>query len=56
MTKTLSNFLQGNITKWLKKGDKILPGEVLCEVPTPTFLGQKVLLFLLLKSFAKWKL
>lgn len=26
---------QGNIAKWLKKeGDKVAPGEVLCEVET----------------------
>jgi hypothetical protein len=27
--------LQGNIARWLKKeGDKVAPGEVLCEVET----------------------
>ena len=31
-------FLQGNIAKWVKKeGDKVSPGEVLCEVETVRF-------------------
>jgi hypothetical protein len=39
VSKHLLNFLQGNIAKWVKKeGDKVAPGEVLCEVETVSFL------------------
>lgn len=35
LTKCLCIDMQGNIARWLKKeGDKIAPGEVLCEVET----------------------
>lgn len=31
--------MQGNIARWLKKeGDKVSPGEVLCEVETVSYL------------------
>jgi hypothetical protein len=43
--------MQGNIAKWMKKeGDKVSPGEVLCEVETVSFLILSHVKFYLLFS------
>jgi hypothetical protein len=44
--------MKGNIAKWMKKeGDKVSPGEVLCEVETVSFLILSHVKFYLLFSF-----
>ena len=53
--------MQGNIVRWLKKeGDKVSPGEVLCEVETVGFFFCLVEFLHLVKSLvylhcSSWK-
>lgn len=47
-------FMQGNIARWLKKeGDKVNPGEVLCEVETVRSSPVQIKFLHLLCSYQK---